>query len=306
MTDGAEQSVRSGLDNSYGPRSELLLNAYTEQFELPAIGRVLDYGCGKGTASRAVAKCLPGWVIDGYDLDDRAKSSLVNIPGFSILFTGDPAEISQRYDLIVLMHALEHIPDASGALTALSHLLNPGGRILVQVPNRAANPYDLLVADHVTHFDRGSLFSVARNADLSVEVLSEKWIVKELTLVARRDGNSIQQPVAVGLPASNQVDWLASVARSAAEAAAHKPFGIFGTSIIGVWLASGITGKPDFWIDEDSAKQGKLIDGIPVLAPDAAPSDATVLLAMAPMVGRAVSLRLAGLELTFVSIPPDP
>ncbi len=261
LTSGVEQSVRGGPSGEhYGPRSNLVFQAYKQSVQVPETGRLLDYGCGKGPAARAAATEFPGWTIDGYDLDRRAENDLRQIPGFGELYTGDTSAIPGAYDLIVMMHALEHIPDGSRTLQALGALLKPGGHILIQVPNRIHNPFDLLVADHTIHFDCHSLHDIVQRSGLSPVQLSENWVTKELSAVAGA-GAAVAAPPPVNTPLAGQVNWLSSVARAAREAARTRPFGIFGTSIVGTWLASEIGSPPDFYIDEDEAKQGLKIDG---------------------------------------------
>ena len=306
LTGGIEQSVRGGPDGQdYAPRSDLVLGAYDRAFGLPASGRMLDYGCGKGPTTRSAARILTGWTIDGYDLDRRAEDVLSAIPAFGSLFTGAPEDIPHRYDLIVLMHALEHIPDGPAVLAKLGRLLTPGGHIVVQVPNRIPNPFDLLVADHVVHFDPAALHGIARAAGLAPVVLAQDWVVKELSLVAGQ-GADVAQPEASGISAQDQVSWLKAVASTVKDAAAKRPFGIFGTSIIGTWMASELPAPPDFYLDEDPAKQGRAIDGVPILAPDQAPTGAVIAPAMAPQVARAVAQRLQPLGLHFVDLPDAP
>lgn len=266
---------------------------------------MLDYGCGRGPTAKAAAKKLPGWSIDGYDLDRRAEQDLKQIPGFEQLFTGDVADIPQKYDLIVLMHALEHIPQGADALRQLGQLLRPGGRILVQVPNRIANPFDLVVADHATHFDRASLYRMVQNSGLAPIVISENWVTKELTAVAGHDVPG-DPPEAVTTPLAQQVDWLASVAETARSVMARQPLGIFGSSIVGTWIRSEIGRPPDFYIDDDQAKQGRSIEGAPIIALTDAPSDATVILAMAPQVAKIVAPRVQEAGLTVVTLPEYP
>lgn len=303
LTGGVEQSVRGGPNREqYAPRSDLVLGTYAAAIGLPDTGRMLDYGCGKGPTTKAADRILHGWTIDGYDLDRRAEQSLSEIPSFDTLFTGNPSDIPYRYDLIILMHALEHIPDGSAVLRVLGELLTPTGHIIVQVPNRLKNPFDLLVADHTLHFDRQALYSVVERSGLNVEVLSEDWVVKELSVVAGR-GKAVPRPAPVGVLAADQTGWLDAVAKTARTVAKSTPLGIFGTSITGTWLASEIGRSPDFWIDEDRAKQGLEIDGAPVLSPDIVPTGSTVLLAMAPEVGRSVAERLGHLDIDFVAFP---
>jgi len=46
------------------------------------------------------------------------------------------AEVSQRYDLIIAAHVIEHIPDPIAWLSELTELLEPGGRIFLAIPDR--------------------------------------------------------------------------------------------------------------------------------------------------------------------------
>lgn len=303
LTGGVEQSVRGGVDGAqFGPRSELVFNTFSNTFSVPQVGRMLDYGCGMGPAILAASKAFPDWTIDGFDLDRRAESTLRSIPNFGVLFSSETREIDQSYDLIVLMHALEHIPDAHQIIRQLAPLLNPNGRILIQVPNRLANPFDLLVADHCIHFDPTSLLAVAAQAGVTALHLSEQWVTKELSLVIG-NGTSTVSAAQHQVSASYQVDWLLRVAAKCREVAQTPKLGIFGTSIVATWLRSELGKSPAFYLDEDPAKTGLAVDGVPILHPRDAPQDSSVLLAMAPEVAGSVARRLAHLKLNFVTLP---
>jgi SAM-dependent methyltransferase len=304
LSGGVEQSVRSVATGEYAPRSELVLKELATRLALPARGVLLDYGCGKGPTSRAAAKVLPGWSIDGYDLDTRAQDALRRIPGFRHLYAGDRATIAGRYDLIVLTHTLEHIPDAREALASLASKLGPGGRIVVQVYDRVANPYDLIVADHILHFDATSLRRMCEASGLVPALLARNIISKELTLVASRESPIGTVDESPPLSPRFQVDWLARSADACRSAASRRPFGLFGTSIVATWLTAELGAPPDFYVDEDPAKVGLEMEGAPILAPKDMPSGATVLFAMAPLVAAAVQSRLRELPVTFV-LPPD-
>ena len=73
LSNGVEQAVRSADGAEFGPRSEIILRRLKHGLALPAAGRLLDFGCGRGVTARAVAPTLPGWAIDGFDQDDRAR-----------------------------------------------------------------------------------------------------------------------------------------------------------------------------------------------------------------------------------------
>jgi SAM-dependent methyltransferase len=254
---------------------------------------------------------LPGWRVDGYDLDRRAEVELNALETFDTLFSGPPAETisrmvatGQQYDLIALIHVLEHIPRGHEALSSLTRLLAPGGRILVQVPNRVPNPFDLLLADHTVHFDPPSLYGVAERSGLSVEMLSEDWVVKELTLLAGH-GSASEPPTEVKASAEDQVSWLSAVGKLCRDTATRGPWGIFGTSNVAAWVRQEAGVRPDFYLDEDVAKQGHHLDGIEVLAPDQVPEGAHVLMAMAPVVAKKVAARLETVKAHFIPFPPE-
>jgi SAM-dependent methyltransferase len=304
LTGGIEQAVRSGATGEYAPRSELVLKQIVGKIELPNAGSLLDFGCGKGPTSVAAAKVLKGWTIDAYDLDDRGVAALQAIPGFRRHYCGDPSVIDGRYDLIVLMHTLEHIPDARQILTLLATKLSSGGSIIVEVYDRTANPYDLIVADHILHFDAPTLRRMCEASGLAATLLARDLVAKELTLVASPRGGPVAaiEPPSEASPRA-QVDWLLRSAEACRAAARRRPFGLFGTSIVATWLTAEMGAPPDFYVDEDPAKVGLTMEGAPILAPQDVPRGATVVFAMAPGVAAAVGARLRDLPVTFVQPP---
>ncbi len=306
LSGGVEQSVRSGDGIEFAPRSEIILRQLKYRTDLPKVGRILDFGCGKGPTSRAASRVLPGWAIDGFDQDDRALAEVSIIDGFQHLHTGRPQALPGDYDLIVLMHALEHIPNAAGMLELLAGKLRMGGHVLCQVPSREANPYDLLVADHLVHFDFSSLVKLGERTGFPTEV-NQDWVSKELTLVLSPSG--LTKPVARHPPAitaDRQVDWLRQVAAACERATADRPLCIFGTSIVATWLASELSAPPDLYLDEDTAKFGQRLNGVPIASPSEAPLGATVIIAVAPAVAIGVAARLAPLGLNLVKLPAYP
>ena len=270
----------------------------------------MDYGCGRGPTTRAAFKLLPGWRVDGYDLDRRAEDELNNLENFDTLFSGPPNETLNkmiengiRYNVIALVHVLEHIPNGHETLSKLKQLLLPGGQILLQVPNRISNPFDLLVVDHSVHYDPLSLFKIVKRSGLSVHFLSEDWIIKELTVLAGYK-KEISEPVLKLTSAADQVRWLEQVARLCRYTSSLGSWGIFGTSNVSSWIKGEASNKPDFYIDEDVAKLGKKIEGVEILIPEKIPEGSNVLMAMAPNVAESIIRRLVKLPVNFISLPP--
>lgn len=91
--------------------------------------RIADIGCGNGQLLGELS--YSGFqTLHGYDpfLDSSRE-----YPGFS-LRKADYFEISERYDILMFHHSLEHLADPTGVFGRFASLLNPGGRILIRVP----------------------------------------------------------------------------------------------------------------------------------------------------------------------------
>jgi hypothetical protein len=104
--------------------------------------------------------------------------------------------------------------------------------------------------------------------------------------------------------AQASVLWLIQVL-ALARALAHKqPFGIFGTSISGMWLFGALRESVSFFVDEDPSRIGREYSGKPILSPLEAPSGATVFVPLVPAVAIKVAERYADAPAHFVSTPP--
>jgi SAM-dependent methyltransferase len=190
-----------------------------------------------------------------------------------------------------MIHCLEHIPAPAAFLRHVATLLAPDGRLLIEVPDLAANPFDPLVADHATHFLAASLRRTVAQAGLGIVACSDHWVPKELSVLAARAASAQAEPtLPVGqATASGAVRWLHGLLDLAA--AQPGPLGIFGTSIAASWLAAQLGTRAAFFIDEDPDRVGNRHLGLPILAPSAAAADAVVMLPFPPAMARAIAAR---------------
>lgn len=94
-----------------------------------------------------------------------------SIPGVIKLHTGPLEQLSERFDLIVMIHALEHIPGPRESLVKLGDLLKPTGSLLIEVPDLESSPFVTLITDHCTHFSKNTLSWAVESAGHQVSNL---------------------------------------------------------------------------------------------------------------------------------------
>lgn len=288
---GREQKV-FGSDGVGAARSEHLLRRVLEKCPLQDSGRLLDVGCGNGVLLRSFGQLKPGWRLHGLDLDERSRAeveSLACVEGFSCC---DLGEINGRYDLITMLHCLEHVPNPSEFLAKAGDKLTPGGQLLVEVPDYQTNPFDLTIADHCTHFTARSLESTARRAGLEPVFLERGLVSKELTLLARRTEPGRPLAPSEFEDAAPSLCWLKAVLDHA-RGTVDGNFGVFGTSIAAIWLFSNLGPSIRFFVDEDENRVGRNLFGLPVMRPAEVPADATVYLCLPPAIAEVIRRRLS-------------
>jgi len=95
--------------------------------------RILEVGCGTGSN---IAMLQQFGTVDAIEPDDHARAFAAQRTGVAVKggYLPDVPLEDGRYDLIVLLDVLEHIPDDRGALAALRPKLAPGGRLVLAVP----------------------------------------------------------------------------------------------------------------------------------------------------------------------------
>lgn len=131
------------LDEAYGAASPS--RALTDSFlrmRLPQVIplgpiRVLEIGCGSGSLCRKLAAIGYTGSYTGIDIHDRFNHEA--IPGFSRQFICDDAHRfdpgESRFDLIVSISALEHIPADIKLISRLPDWLAPNGREIHFLPS---------------------------------------------------------------------------------------------------------------------------------------------------------------------------
>ena len=294
---GIEQPVFDNTSGASQARSGAIMSALKKHVALSAAGRWLDFGCGNGAMLRAASAALPGWALCGSEVSDKYKSIVESIPGVESHFTCPLAEIPGSFDVISLIHVIEHIPSPQAFLQTLAAKLKPGGLLLLEVPDCRQNFFMLMVADHCSHFSADMLGKVAAAADYEVLHAVDAWVPKEVTVVARRLADlRIAGPGPAPKQESEQVfsGWktLQRMLAQIAPLQSAKQFGIFGTSIAATWLDAQTRQVAKFFVDEDPNRIGKQHFSRPIVAAASIPDGAKVFLALPPVIAGRVVARL--------------
>jgi SAM-dependent methyltransferase len=93
--------------------------------------RLLEIGCGRGWLTQRMQQTHP----DTWGVDVNPRAIVHGVTGN--LHVMDAVALhfdDQQFDHVYSFHAIEHIPDAVGALREMRRVLVPGGRILLVYP----------------------------------------------------------------------------------------------------------------------------------------------------------------------------
>jgi 2-polyprenyl-3-methyl-5-hydroxy-6-metoxy-1,4-benzoquinol methylase len=102
---------------------------------------LLEVGCGSGAFLGAVRAYVAE--VHGVEPDAASRAWIEGRMGMRV--SADVADVlreGKSFDLVVLVHVLEHVPNPVRFLRGLRQLLQPDGSLLVEVPNVS----DMLVA----------------------------------------------------------------------------------------------------------------------------------------------------------------
>lgn len=292
---GAEQSVRQVEGRGLSPRSALLVQFMKDELELPSSGRLLDVGCGNGALLRSFAAEFPRWELVGVDRSKSGAATVRAIPGVERFVTGGPADAPGRYDMITLVHVLEHVPDPIGFLSEVAAKLTPQGAVLIDAPSFATNPFDLAVVDHVTHFSLTTLRELTRRAGYELRAYSSSLIRKEhVALVTPTDRtiSSSDRPSLVPENATAAVTLLQRLSTWLPRRFADEKIGILGTGIAATWAFEQLPNGAACFVDEDPNRFGQSYMGTPVVAPSDVSPDLTVFVAQPASMAREIVERL--------------
>jgi SAM-dependent methyltransferase len=112
----------------------------------------LDIGCSAGLLLKEIQKTHSGIRSIGVDVDPKFTQYATDL---QIIPTID--DVSGLFDLITIIHTLEHISEPQPFLAKVVKCLSPGGILIIEVPNRRVWMVAYAAPEHVIAYDRDSL-----------------------------------------------------------------------------------------------------------------------------------------------------
>lgn len=111
---------------------------------------IFDIGCSTGNLLNAFKE--KGFAhVSGLDPSTSCKKIAKKLYGINI-FTGVLSEYfsQEKYDVVLLSHVLEHLPDLPATFTKLNNLTNDNSLLYVEVP--AAHKFNMNIKEPFSHF----------------------------------------------------------------------------------------------------------------------------------------------------------
>lgn len=299
QANGEEQKVFEQSKGVSLSRSESILVQLLKQDAIPAEGTLLDVGCGNGNLLRSFSKLCPSWILSGSEFDEQNRAVIEKIDHVEAFYSCDVKDIAGKFDIISMIHCLEHIVDPVYFIHKVKEKLNLHGMLLIEVPVYIRNPFDLIIADHCTHFDIDKIKNMLGFCGFEIIIESIDIVPKEITILARK---SVVSETTLSATEKSMEDshrrllkaiaWLKETIACASRIADHDELGIFGTSIAGTWLYNEIPEKISFFVDEDPNRINKLFLNRQVYHPKNLPDKGIVFIPLPREFATRISERL--------------
>ena len=291
-------------------RSNILVDEIIRKELVGKSGTMLEIGPGGGNLLRVWNESLPEWRLHAADINDKAKDSILSLKGVKDFYTCKIEEIPHKFDFVVSVHSLEHIPNPFDYLNNLKKIIKREGILLINVPNCEENPFIISVADHCSHFVPDTLSKLVVSSGYEVLSISTEIIDKEIVLFARNDPEAVPNFATLKSTEtcsmlSSHLDWLSQILMELRKLDGTIKLGCLGTSIAGTWLRAQLGDRLQFFVDEDSSRQGKEHLGLPIQSPEQVDPESMVFLAFPFPVAQKISRKFQYYDFEIL-LPPNP
>lgn len=295
---GEEQPVFSGTSGIGSARSEKIIDNLIKENLCPNNGVAMDIGCGNGGFLKAFSQRFENWKLYGTEYNEKYKQTVESIPNVIEMLSVDIDDIENDFDLISLIHVLEHIPHPINFLKNVHKRLKTNGHLLIQLPYYIDNPFELSIFDHASHFSKASIQRTLELAGFKISNITNNWVTKELSIVASPstvvDINLNDDDITDEISKlEKQINWLHRIIDQINHLPNQENIAIFGSSIAATWLNYELNKNCAFFVDEDTNRRNQKHLGINIISPAEIPNNAVVYIAQSPEIASSIATRLS-------------
>lgn len=172
--------------------------------------RILDVGCGNG---RLLLRLRNMGFTNLEGVDPYVESDIDYANGVSVR-RGEIDSVTGCYDLVMMHHSLEHVPDPVSMLTAVAKITSPKGCLLIRVPVVDCEAWDIYRENwvqldaprHLHLFSRKSIETLAMRCGFVVEnVIYDSHAMQFWASEQYRNGISLRDPRSVMTDAKSSI-----------------------------------------------------------------------------------------------------
>lgn len=138
---------------------------------LPNKGELLEIGCATGTTLNGFRQ--KGWRVTGIEPEQWTSGIARSKYGLNVISAPfqEAGLITEAFDVVMLLHVIEHLADPFRALCDIAKLLRPAGYLVLETPRYDTFAFRILrgrersvIPDHLHYFTRSSMLAMCRDA----------------------------------------------------------------------------------------------------------------------------------------------
>ena len=246
-------------------RSFLQARILSEQILNNENMRILDIGCFDGKLLIELDRIITNADLWGFDINPHLESFFPEKENFNFI-SPYLENLEGPFDLIILSHSIFYIPDLNVLMASISRLLKEGGNLFIQIPDICTNPFYSFMGDQSFIFTETSLNNVLGKFGYRAELIGNDYFPRELLVTAIKDESVKLRRCASDNLFEDNIVTLNRI-KVQLENMNHQNLTVLGTTVNAAFVDETLGGQIEFFVDENSSKEGKMFRGKKVLHP---------------------------------------